>query len=126
METAIATAATACANIAYIALNVKAMRRHLRPCFRSAEHSREHASGCRHDYLPEHRHQPRGVDARGGAYLSWVFAIGRIDATCQPVPSWTNVWQIRNVLFWGGAPGRPRVKTTGTRICMTSLEITAA
>ena len=37
-------------------------------------------------------------DARCG-YLSWVFAIGRMDATCQLVPSWTKVWQIRNVLF---------------------------
>src|ERR1700722_16775532 len=52
-------------------------------------------------------------------YLSWVFAIGRIEATCQPFASRTNVWLIRNILSWGGLPGRPRVKKTGTRICMT-------
>jgi len=25
-------------------------------------------------------------------YLSWVFAIGRIEAICQPFASRTNVW----------------------------------
>jgi hypothetical protein len=40
-------------------------------------------------------------------YLSWVFAIGRMDAICQPFASRTNVWLTRNVLSWGGLPGKP-------------------
>ena len=59
-------------------------------------------------------------------YLSCVFAIGRIEATNQLFPSRTNVWLIKKVLSCGGLPGRPRVKTMGTRICMTLFVIAAA